>query len=305
MAKKRGLDFEELTTNVISKIVDPSVQQIERNIRIDGPDGKREIDILITYTTNGIQHRTIIECKDYNKPVQIEKLDAIASKMLDVKANKAVMITRVGYTRQAKAKAERLNIDLYTVHQALHPTWGIDIEIPVLVTEIIPTAQYRLIVPPSPPRIPPKLTFPEGSLIVNDMNLLKLFEEEWNNQTLVYNPELTIQEVKFSKITEPHYVRDNEGEKFYIKIEVMLTLLISYFLGNIKEIESSQLLKDSLRQKKIVILEDIPYLNYKTRFKKVTKQDIPEYDTLALSVNAIGKLSESRISSVEGLSYNQ
>ena len=33
---------------------------------LDGPDGRREADVLVTGTVDGAERRVLIECKDYN-----------------------------------------------------------------------------------------------------------------------------------------------------------------------------------------------------------------------------------------------
>jgi len=304
MAKNKGGAFEDLTENIFRKLTDPKIHKIERNVKIEGPDGKREIDILITYLTNNIEHKTIIECKDYKRPLTIEKLDAIASKMKDVKANKAIMVTRSGYSKQSKSKAKRLNIDLFTAHQASSEKWGIDIDIPIRVTEVTPKTTLKLSIKKNNPASSYKSSFTHDNFEVNNVNILKLFIEKWNNQEINYSPEKSTQLIDFPGIEPPYLIKDTIGELIELDVfKVELKLEITYYLGNIKEYEGIQLLKNSLNEHKYLLMNDFPLKRYRKILSKVEKKDLPEYDTLAFNlINSATYTDFLSISSIEG--YN-
>ena len=82
---------------------------------VDGPDGRRELDVSIRGTLNNQQVLIFIECKDYtysNKPtpVGIKDLDALESKRHDLKANLAMIASNSGFTAPALSKAARTRI---------------------------------------------------------------------------------------------------------------------------------------------------------------------------------------------------
>ena len=54
MKKISGKEFEALTEEIYRQLVkNTEFEKVERNVRIDGPDGKRQIDILLTVETMG------------------------------------------------------------------------------------------------------------------------------------------------------------------------------------------------------------------------------------------------------------
>lgn len=58
--------------------------QVRHNEEIPDRFGiKRQFDVLWDYEQGGITYNTIIECKDYNSPVSIEKIDALVGKLAD------------------------------------------------------------------------------------------------------------------------------------------------------------------------------------------------------------------------------
>jgi hypothetical protein len=66
----------------------------------------------------------VIECKDYKKPVGIEKLEAFAQKLNDVGANLGVMISTSGFDEGAKVIATQNRIMLRTYREAQGQDWN-------------------------------------------------------------------------------------------------------------------------------------------------------------------------------------
>ncbi|MDO8971924.1 MAG: restriction endonuclease, partial [Saprospiraceae bacterium] len=133
---KEGLKFEHLATEVFTILCkDREFEKVEHNVFLDGPDGPRQIDVLISGSVGPFEVKTIIECKDYDNNVNVIAVDALYSKLLDVNAQKAVLVARKGFTSGAKKKAKRLGISLCTIHSMDQEKWKFEIEIPILITE--------------------------------------------------------------------------------------------------------------------------------------------------------------------------
>lgn len=114
---KKGRPFERVVAEVI-KVMDPkaSVRQGEWVI---GPDGRREMDVLITGTADGQERTVVIECKDFDPkrtgPVGIGYVDALESKRRDVNVHVALICSNAGFTADATRKARRVGIGLIGV----------------------------------------------------------------------------------------------------------------------------------------------------------------------------------------------
>jgi Restriction endonuclease len=75
-----------------------------------GPDGRRELDVAVRSPSGEPVRLVLIECKDWKDPVGIEEIDKLESKRRDLHAEKAVICSNSGFTRNALRKADRVGI---------------------------------------------------------------------------------------------------------------------------------------------------------------------------------------------------
>lgn len=111
---KAGHAFESVVADIARDF--DSAPHIETNVIVDGPDGRREIDVLIDGLIGGISRRAFIECKDYNPkrgPLGIAVVDALESKRRDLNYDLCALCSNAGFTADAVRKAARTGIALY------------------------------------------------------------------------------------------------------------------------------------------------------------------------------------------------
>ena len=119
MAKKKknpGDDFEDLSKFLFDQVVEksPNVKIEGPKVFLEGPEGKREFDLVIRTIAFEQEYLTVIECRDYKKSrLDVTDLDGFHSKMLDIGASKGVFVTRKGFSNKARQKAKRLGISLF------------------------------------------------------------------------------------------------------------------------------------------------------------------------------------------------
>ncbi len=77
----------------------------------------RQFDVTIRFKVGFYEYLTLIECRDYNKPIQVEKVEAFVTKVRHQNANKAVMVSAYGFQSGAKEVALREGIELYSLRQ--------------------------------------------------------------------------------------------------------------------------------------------------------------------------------------------
>jgi Restriction endonuclease len=86
---------------------------------VHGPDGRRELDVVVTGLVDGRLLSLIVECKDFNPkttgPVGIAYIDALVSKKADLRADVAIVCSNAGFTSDAIRKAKRVGIGLIAV----------------------------------------------------------------------------------------------------------------------------------------------------------------------------------------------
>ena len=126
------LDSEQLTTQ---KNI-----EVQRNKKITDNCGiDREFDLYWEYELAGVTYKTIIECKDYIRPVSVEKIDALIGKIRDIPDLKPLFATKTGYQIGAEKKAKSNKIDLLIVREQRNDDWEDRIrEVNVQIRLIVP-----------------------------------------------------------------------------------------------------------------------------------------------------------------------
>jgi len=281
-----SVEFEKLTAEIFSILRNnPSYETVIHNTTLQGKDGPRQIDILLIGKIGPLEISTIIECKDYNKIVDVTNVDALHSKMQDVNAHKGVLVARKGFSKQAIRKAKRLGITLCTAHKAKTEKWNIPIEIPVVIEEINPelNPQFRL-------KIEKQQTFNKNAIFkINDIDILEEFKNSWNDGSL------EIREVKQYKwqpkrISPPYYIRNDVGEQLFIdNLQLNVNVNTAYYFGYINELDNSKAIQFIIEGKTNIIYNNTDLIEYKTRFIKYrSRNELPNINTFMLQfVNKI------------------
>ena len=82
--------------------------------RILGKSGvNRQIDVSVRYHLGEFEIFVAVDCKDWQKPVDIGDVGAFADLVEDVRANKGAMVCNAGFTSGAKLRAVEKGIDLF------------------------------------------------------------------------------------------------------------------------------------------------------------------------------------------------
>lgn len=77
----------------------------------------RQFDVTIRFKVGFYEYLTLIECRDYGKPVGVERVEAFVTKARHHNANKAIMVSAFGFQSGAKEVAIRENVELYSLRQ--------------------------------------------------------------------------------------------------------------------------------------------------------------------------------------------
>lgn len=113
---KLGTQFELVVSDVV-KEMDPN-STVTQGEWIEGPDGYRNLDVIIKGTVDGIVRKIHIECKDHNpdsRPIGIAFIDALESKHRDLNIDLSLLCSNAGFTTDAIRKAKRKGIGLIGV----------------------------------------------------------------------------------------------------------------------------------------------------------------------------------------------
>lgn len=114
MARKNNYpDWKDYEKQIFTAIKEefPKAEVIF-NDSIKGKESKtlRQIDVSIRFKENRKSVLGIVECKYFNRRVDIGKIDALLGKMVDLKASFGLIFTHLGFTKGAEQFAKKVGI---------------------------------------------------------------------------------------------------------------------------------------------------------------------------------------------------
>lgn len=107
--------------------------KVTHNATLVGKSGsKRQIDVLVEDRIGQYDLRIVIDCKDYKHPVDIKGVEECAGLFEDVSAHRGVIVCPAGFTKNAKARAQQLQIDLYSPADTEPHKWQARLKMPAV-----------------------------------------------------------------------------------------------------------------------------------------------------------------------------
>jgi hypothetical protein len=93
-AVEKWKHFERLVT-AVHQVADQGAE-----VRWDETIAGRQFDVTIRFRRGLYDYLTVVECKDYEKAVPVEKVEAFVTKAADVQAHQAVMASTSGFQEE-------------------------------------------------------------------------------------------------------------------------------------------------------------------------------------------------------------
>ncbi|XPF93691.1 restriction endonuclease [Colwellia sp. RE-S-Sl-9] len=295
--KNTGKDFELLVAQLHkSYLKDLPSATLKQDVFIDGPDGKRQIDVLIEYQFGLYAARHVIECKDYKRTVGVAKVDEFHSKMIDIRANSGVIVSSKGFSKSAINKARRLNISLCTAHQAGSEKWKIEVPIPVmLVTHVVNGLECSMRIAGSGEDTNEYIGFKTSQIAtINGIGIHEWLPKLWNTQTIKPDDlndfcltsreetstlkENTTATYKHDFNENPALISDDKGVIHELDVfEIRLKIKRVYLSGYLNDIHEAKLLIDKCNNKGTIFLGNDSFINSIGNLKRYNNaKDIPD-----------------------------
>lgn len=105
--------------------------KVTHNVRLTGKSGaQRQIDVLVEDKVGQYDIRIVLDCKDYKHPVDIKDVEECAGLFEDLSAMRGVIVCPAGFTKNAKARAQQLQIDLYSPVDTEPHKWQARLKVP-------------------------------------------------------------------------------------------------------------------------------------------------------------------------------
>lgn len=130
MKKNTGKEYEEFVQSIQQILINndqmPNISNInvEINKKIKDRNGiERQFDIYWEFKLSGYTYQTVIECKDYQTPISIDKIDELIGKINDIPGLRPIYATKTGYQSGAEEKAKSHKIDLLIIKKPEDWDW--------------------------------------------------------------------------------------------------------------------------------------------------------------------------------------
>jgi len=121
---EKGTEYEIFVHKVYQAILRAELLGTVKNIRVehdvkleDRFGQSRQIDVYWEYSLGGIIHKVGVECRNYNSSIPVEKIDAFATKVQDLRLSKGIMVSVKGFQSGAVSKAEHHGISLIEMRE--------------------------------------------------------------------------------------------------------------------------------------------------------------------------------------------
>jgi len=122
-----AIQYEQLTRAVYQAILQKEGVnniQVKHNIGIKGRSGvEHQIDVLWCFKQAGIEHKVIIECKNYASSLTLEKVRNFFAVIHDIGNVQGLMVTKTGYQTGAADFANYYGIALKILRKPTDEDW--------------------------------------------------------------------------------------------------------------------------------------------------------------------------------------
>ncbi len=287
MTKNTGKPYEAFIFELHQALnKDRRFKSVELDVKLPGPEGLRQIDVLLRYEVEHKELLTFIECRDYANRLDIKHVEQFHSKLMDFKA-KGVLISRKGFSKAAISKAKRVGITLCIASNVNEVLSSIDIQIPVTLTTVETSLSYTSF------RIETKKT---GSLVftglkdaytINGVYLPDVYRHELLAGKIRIPLGSSENEWKPSSIEAPYSnqaMQYDDGEPITASdISLGVKFTIRHYFGYLSELPNIAALHNiELNEAELFIkTEDIPNMHtYLTEYWRY--EDIPDMSNLRL-----------------------
>jgi len=115
-----SVEYEQVTRAIFQALVDQDQARnisVEHDVELTGKFLSHQCEVYWKFERAGIEYSTVVECKDWSKRLEQEKLMAFRSKLEDLNNPKGVIVTRSGYQSGALKYARAHGILLYELFE--------------------------------------------------------------------------------------------------------------------------------------------------------------------------------------------
>jgi hypothetical protein len=123
----KAREYELLTQTVYQSMIHSEGTEnaeVGHNQHLPGRSGvKHQVDVFWKFKQAGIEHKVLVECKNYSENLSLEKVRNFFAVLHDIGGARGIMVTTVGYQSGASAFAEFYGIELKVLRKPTEEDW--------------------------------------------------------------------------------------------------------------------------------------------------------------------------------------
>lgn len=150
MNANSGIPYETLTQQIFQQILNQDgvkTINVQHDITLDGKTATHQIDVYWEFEVTGIVYKTIVQAKDWARPVdqgELLKFKAVLDDLPD--QPRGIFVSRSGYQSGAMEFAKKQGIPLYELRKPTNEDWKGRIRtIRIQMNIIVPSTKVELI----------------------------------------------------------------------------------------------------------------------------------------------------------------
>jgi Restriction endonuclease len=167
----------ELLVASIQRQLAPGAK-VTHNAKVEGrlSETSRQIDVLVEQLVGQYQIRIALDCKDYKTPVDVKAVEEFHGLMVDIGAHRGALVCPVGFTKSAKKRAKKLEVELFSPADTDPHKWQVSLALPAICDFRATRIAFGISTSaPMPMRMPERF-YDLSVLDANGKNLGRIFE---------------------------------------------------------------------------------------------------------------------------------
>jgi hypothetical protein len=167
-----GIRLEKAVAR-IQQMLDPDSKVTHNETLTDRLDNKRQFDVVVRGTFAGHAVLGVVECKDHGRKKNPDAVDAFAKKCDNLGADLKIMVSRLGFTKQALKVANHENIRCLSLLPGDYDQTGLTLKV-TFYARIWSWADFTLSLVPHPDI--PDIT--ANDVLLDGKTVLELFDKD-------------------------------------------------------------------------------------------------------------------------------
>jgi len=300
LKKQHWKDFEKLAESIFKLLnKDPKYTEVIHDVKVQGKHGKRQVDVLVKHENCGFQSITAIECKHYKGNVSIGVIDKFHSSLLDINANKGILITNKGFSSQAIAKAKHYGISLCIAEEVTKERLDNFIDVPVLIES------YELLKFQISCKVHARDNYHvEKSNLINigEHNVVDLINKNWKKHKFEVQGYSGTQDFELNELEFPYTHKDELGAVYHIAdYRIKAKIRVKHYRTSTSKLLGTKVLQNITEKKRFIFFDIATLKKLDTTLFEISKSRLKNQTEFPVKI----RMTTNPSFSEENLEFSQ